>query len=350
VKALRFYGKEDLRYEDISEPSPRPGEVKVRIKWNGICGSDLHEYRFGPSFISVEPHPLTGRMVPMTIGHEYSGEVVELGEGVKDLKVGDRVTGDCNLVCGKCYYCLRNMPNLCVSTASVGFHADGSLAEYLVVPAYTLYKLPDSIPDEIGALTEPLAVGVHAVRRSMLQVGDVVVIIGAGTIGLTTLLAAKAAGAAKVYSIDISSLRGEKALTMGATAVFNPKDGNLDKQIHDITGGLGADVTFDCAGQSTTGPLAVQLTRKEGTVVIVGMSWQPSSDFRFVDVMMTEKTVLGSIGYRCDTPAVIDLIVSGRMEPSGLITGKIALRDAVDKGFKELIANPEENLKILVKP
>jgi (R,R)-butanediol dehydrogenase/meso-butanediol dehydrogenase/diacetyl reductase len=224
------------------------------------------------------------------------------------------------------------------------------MAEYLVAPDYSFYKLPDSVSDEIGALTEPLAVGVHAVRRSKLQLGDTVTIVGAGTIGLSTLLATRAAGASKIYTLEISKVRGERALAMGATAVINPEEGDPVEQVRDLTGGLGVDISFDCVGLPTSGPLAVELARKAGTVVIVGMSWQPSPDFSFINIMLTEKTVLGSIGYQRDTPTVIELLASGRIEPSGLITGKIALKDAVEKGFKELINNPEKHLKILLRP
>jgi (R,R)-butanediol dehydrogenase/meso-butanediol dehydrogenase/diacetyl reductase len=349
MKALRWYGKQDLRYEDIPEPRATPGRVKVRVAWTGICGSDLHEYEAGPLFISMEPHPLTGRMAPLTIGHEFSGRVVEVGEGVTSLKPGDRVTGDCNWVCGKCYYCTRNMPNLCVMAASTGFHADGSMAEYIVVPEYTLYKLPDSISDEVGALTEPLAVGVHAVRRSKLQIGDTVAIVGGGTIGICTLMASRAAGASKIYVVEISRLRAERALALGATALINPEDGDAVEQLRDITDGMGADISFDCVGLPITGPLSVELARKAGTAVILGMSWKPSPEFSFIRIMLTEKVVLGSIGYQRDTPAVIDEIVNGNIEPSCLITGKVRLRDAVEKGFQELISNQEKHLKILIQ-
>jgi len=224
------------------------------------------------------------------------------------------------------------------------------LAEYLVAPDYSFYKLPDSVSDEIGALTEPLAVGVHAARRSKLQLGDTVAIVGAGTIGLSTLLATRAAGASKIYTLEISKVRGERALAMGATAIINPEEGDPVEQIRDLTGGLGVVVSFDCVGLPISGPLAVELARKAGTIVILGMSWQPSPDFSFINIMLTEKTVLGSIGYQRDTPTVIELLASGRIEPSGLITGKIALKDAVEKGFKELINNPEKHLKILLRP
>lgn len=347
MKALKWYGREDLRYEDVPEVFPGKGQVKVKVHLTGICGSDLHEYQSGPLFISTEPHPLTGRMAPITLGHEFVGTVAETGEGVTTLNVGDRVTGDCTWYCGRCYYCVRNMPNLCIKAASTGFHADGSLAEYVVVPDYSLYKLIDTITDDIGALTEPLAVGVHAVRRSRLQIGDTVAIIGAGTIGISTLLAAKAAGASSVFVLELSRKRGERALAMGATTVINANGGAVSR-VRDLTEGLGADISFDCVGLAKTGPLALGLIRNAGTAVIVGMSWQPS-DFRFVDIMLTEKNIVGSIGYVRDTNAVIELLADHRIDPGALITGKVEFEDAVRLGFEELVRNPEDHLKILVK-
>lgn len=274
--------------------------------------------------------------------------MVELGEGVTSFKPGDRVTGDCMWYCGKCYYCMRNMSNLCEKVFFTGHHIDGSFAEYLVAPEYSYYKLPDSISYEIGVLTEPLAVAVHAVRQSNLKVGDTVAILGAGTIGLSTLLVARASGASKIYTVEISKWRGEKALSMGANEVINPNEVDPVKRLRELTDGIGPDIAFDCVGLPVSGPLTVELARKAGRVVIVGVTPKPSPDFNFFNIFSTEKTVVGSVGYVRDTARAINLIADGRVDPSGLITGKVTLKDAVEKGIKEIINNPEKNLKILV--
>jgi (R,R)-butanediol dehydrogenase/meso-butanediol dehydrogenase/diacetyl reductase len=350
MKALRWHGREDIRYEDVPEPSPGPGQVKARVHFSGICGTDWHEYKFGPIFVPIETHPITGQKAPLILGHEFSGTVVEVGEGVSGFEPGDRVTGDCIWRCGRCYYCMRNMPNLCEYLAFTGHHCHGTFAEYMVAPDYTFYKLPGSVSDEIGVLTEPIAVGIHAVRRSRLQEGDTVAVLGAGTIGLSTLLAARAAGASKVYTVEISSVRREKALSMGATAVINPDRVDPVRQLRELTEGIGPDISFDCVGLPVSGPLAVELARKAGTVVIVGISPKPSPDFNFFNIFCTEKTVVGSQGYVRDTISAIELIADGRIDPSGLITGKVALKDGVEKGIKEVINNPENNLKVLLQP
>ena len=350
MKALRWYGRLDLRYEDVPEPNPGPGQVKVRVHLTGICGSDLHEYQDGPLFISKKPHPLTGRMAPSIIGHEFCGRIVELSDEVTNFHLGDRVTGDCYWLCGKCAYCLKGMPNLCVQAASTGFHAYGSMAEYLVVPAYSLYKVPDLISDENAILTEPLAVGIHAVRKSRLQEGDTVAIIGAGTIGMSVLLAARAAGVSSVYVLEMSKSRRAKALAMGATEVFHPKESDAVDNVRKRTECLGVDVSFDCAGVPDSAPLAIAIARKGGTVVIVGMCWQPSPDFSFISIQLTEKTVVGSTGYVQDSNTAIKLMADDRINPDGLITGRVRLQDAVDKGFQELTKNPDKHLKILLEP
>jgi (R,R)-butanediol dehydrogenase/meso-butanediol dehydrogenase/diacetyl reductase len=349
MKALRWYAKGDMRLDDVPEPSPGPGQAKIKVHWTGICGSDVHEYDYGPVFVCTEPNPTTGRMAPITLGHEFAGDVVELGDGVTNVEVGDRVVAEPIWACGNCYYCNRNMPHQCSKAAYTGFHADGSFAEYLIAPARTLFKLPHSISYEIATLTEPLAIGLHAIRRSGLQVGDTVAIVGAGTIGLSTLLGAKASGASKIYVLEVSKARGKRALSMGATAVINPKDVEPVERVKELTGGLGVDIAFDCAGVSVSGPLAVALARKVGTAVIVGMSPKPSPDFNFMTLQLTEKTVLGSIAYQGETQTAIDLIADGRVEPSGLITAKVTLEDAVEKGIKEIINNPEKQVKILVQ-
>jgi (R,R)-butanediol dehydrogenase/meso-butanediol dehydrogenase/diacetyl reductase len=350
MKALRWYAKEDMRYEDVPEPSPGPGQVKIKVHFAGICGSDLHEYLDGPVLITEEAHPVTGQKAPITLGHEFSGTVVGVGDGVSSVKVGERVTADCPISCGKCFYCMRDLPTHCLEVFYAGFHADGAMAEYMLAPESEVYKLPDSISDEIGALLEPLAVGIHGVRRSRLQEGDTVSILGTGPIGLSTLLAARAAGASKIFALEISEQRRKMALAMGATTVINPKEVDAVKQICELTDGLGVDVSFDCIGHPISGPLAVELARTVGTVVIVGVSPGVSPDFNFLSIMLPEKTVLGSNGYTREIGMAIELVADGRIDPARLITGKVPLKDSGEKGFKELINNPEKNLKILLQP
>lgn len=325
MKALRWYGKKDLRYEDIPEPFPGPGQVKAKISFAGICGTDLREYDDGPRVISIDK-------VPLTIGHEFAGKVVDVGEGVIGFKVGDRVTGLCYWACGKCYFCKKAMFNLCTNKGLIGASSDGCMAEYLVAPAYSFQKLPDSVTDEIGALVEPLSVGIRAVCRGKVGLGDTVAIVGDGPIGLCTLLAAKAAGASKVYVVIKHKSRGIVASTMGANAVINSKDEDPVGLIKNFTGELGVDVSIDCVGNPSTLQLSVELARSGGTTVIVGVSYNPSS-FYFSSLMINEKILVGSATYVGEPAMVVALLADKRINPACLITSKIPLKDAVEKGF-----------------
>ena len=344
MKALKWYAKGDLRLQDVPEPTPKAGEVKVKVKFAGICGSDLHEYEMGPVFVDL------GGSDSIILGHEFAGDVVEVGAGVDSLKVGDRVAGDAPQYCGSCYYCRRNMLQLCEKGVYTGLHIDGAFAEYLVVPAYTCYRLPNDVSYEVGAVIEPLEVATHAIAKAEVKLGDTVAIVGAGTIGLSVLLLARAAGAAKIYTLELIKERGERAVKMGAAKYFNPNEVDVVQTLKELTDGRGVDVAFDCAGTPASGPLAMSLTRRAGTVAIVGMSYQPTPDFQWVNFMLNDQKFVGCIGYAHDAYAILDLLADGRIDPTPMITGKVSLKDAEDKGFKEMIHHPEKTVKILVQP
>ncbi|GAB6154074.1 2,3-butanediol dehydrogenase [Desulfosporosinus burensis] len=351
MKAAVWYGRKDVRVVDVPEP-PSPGEgwVKVKVEWCGICGSDLHEYLAGPIFIPVaEPDALTGSIAPIILGHEFSGEVVEIGPGVKNVQVGDRVAPDACQVCWECYHCKRMNYSMCEKLAFTGLMTDGAFAEYVNVPAYTMYKIPDDMSYEVAAVIEPIAVGIHAVRQAPVIEGDKVVVLGAGTIGLATLQAAKAAGASRVYVIEMAKARKEYALNMGATAVFDPREVDVVAKIKELTNGLGADISFECVGNEKTAPLAIQLARKSGKVVMVGI-FERESSFNFFEVTANEKHIIGSLAYNGEFATAIDLLNDGRLSAEPMITGKIKLEDIIERGFEELVNRKEANIKILVSP
>ncbi|MBE0616650.1 MAG: 2,3-butanediol dehydrogenase, partial [Proteobacteria bacterium] len=300
-------------------------------------------------FIPMTAHPLTGHSGDVILDHEFSGQVVELVPGVTNVKVGDRVAPDACQYCGKCYYCKRNQYNLCESLAFTGLMTSGAFAEYVNVPAYTLYKLPDAVSNEAGALMEPLAVGIHAIRQAPVLQGDSVVVVGAGTIGLVTLAAARAAGASMVFSVEKARARKEFARKLGATAVFDPSEVDVIAEVKKATGGRGADVSIECIGHKSTAPLAIDLARKGGTVVIVGIFEEPS-EYNFFNITATEKKIIGSLAYAGEFDTAIHLVADGRINVEPLVTGRIKLDDIVKKGFEELVNRKEENIKILVTP
>jgi len=341
MKALRWYGRKDIRYEDAPEPSPGPGMLKIKTKYAGICGSDLKEYAAGPNL--TLPHK-----APITIGHEFSGTVAAVGEGVKGFKAGDRVSGVGYYYCGECYVCKMGRYNLCVNQGFTGLTTDGCMADYFVLPHYACYKLPDAVSDELGALVEPLAVALHAIRQANVRPGDTVAVLGDGAIGLGALLAAKAAGASEVYLVAKHKGRGALAEKMGATAVIYSGEGNPAKELQEMTGGIGADAAIECVGRPETPQMAVELTRRGGIAVLVGVFEKPGV-VDFSAMTFTEKTMVGSSIYVHEGKTAMQLMADKRIDPSPIISSIVPLEDAVAKGFEALLNDKEANVKVLLR-
>jgi (R,R)-butanediol dehydrogenase/meso-butanediol dehydrogenase/diacetyl reductase len=226
MKAARWYGPKDVRIDNIDEPIVTDGLVKIKVKWCGICGSDLHEYLGGPIFIPVgKPHPLSGNVAPVVLGHEFSGEVVEVGSNVKKIKVGDNVVVEPIVACNECTNCKEGNYHLC---PSLGFHGlcgtGGGFAEYTTFPEEFVYKLPEGFTYEMGALIEPITVAMHSLRRGKFETGQTAVVVGAGPIGLATIECLKASGAKMVIAVELSSTRKEYAKRSGADIVLDPRE------------------------------------------------------------------------------------------------------------------------------
>ena len=352
MQAAVWHGKKDIRVETVPvPPAPAPGWVQVKVDWCGICGSDLHEYLAGPIFIPTEaPHPLTGKQGSVILGHEFSGKVVAVGSGVANVKVGDMVAPDACQHCGECQPCREGRYNVCEKLAFTGLHNDGAFAPYVNVPAELCFIMPEGVSSEAGAVMEPLATGFKAVRMAGSILGLNVVVLGAGTIGLGTIMAAKAAGAGKIIVLEMSRARIAKAMECGADIVVNPKECDPVAKVKELTGGSGADVSFECIGNKHTGPLAIDVLRNTGTAIIVGIFEEPSS-FNFFSLSGTDKKVMGTLAYTIeDFKGLAALMAKGVIKAENLITGKIELKDIMEKGFLELINNKDENIKILVRP
>ena len=350
MKAAVWHKKGDIRIEEISLPSPGPGQVKVRIKACGICGSDLHEFKEGPFIIPSRPHPLTGRQGgPVILGHEFSAEVTETGEAVTRFSAGDRVVANPLIYCGGCHYCRRGQHIMCAKLGTVGFAADGAFAEYGVFYEYALLKLPDSVTDEMGAFVEPLAVAVHAVNRARMKIGDSVAIVGAGPIGLLVMQACLAAGAARVFVVEPMKARREIALQTGAAAVIDPAQTDPGKEIGALTEGLRADLAFDCVGNQSSFDTAVKVTGRRATICIVGLALKPI-EVPFIRLWGHEKEITFSSGYENEFPAAIAYLADRRVKVDRLISGTIKLDHLVEKGIQTLIQEGEKHVKILVYP
>lgn len=350
MKAAVWYAKEDIRVEDFPEPQPASGEVKVKIKTCGICGSDIHEYREGPFIIPSRPHPLTGRQgAPVILGHEFSAEIVEVGEGVTGFEVGDRVTQNALIYCGECPYCKRGEYNMCLKLGTVGFAWDGAFAEYAILKDYGLLKLPDAVTDDIGAFAEPVAVAVRAVKRSRLAIGDTVAIVGAGPIGLLVMQVCRAAGASKIFVVEPMASRRELAKKLGANYVFDPTQVDVGKEIAKLTDGLRVNKAFECVGNQAAFDTTVKVTGRRAVICVAGLALKPIQ-VPFARLWGHEKEITFCTGYEDEYPAAMAFLEDKRVDVESLISDRIKLDDLVEKGIKPLMTEPDKHMKILVYP
>lgn len=352
MKAAVWYGRQDVRIKNVPEPAVRPGTVKVRVKWCGICGSDVHEFLDGPLSIPADkPNPLTGQKAPLILGHEFSGEIAEVGAGVTGFKVGDRVTVETLLGCLACPACLAGKYLECEKFAILGIMGDGAFAEYVLVSQEFVHKLPDGLDYDKAALTEPLAVGFHALSVGNFRPGMTAVVLGAGPIGLGVIQVLRASGARKIIAVVRKSLRQQIALSAGADIVLDPEETDVPAEIKKLTGGAGADMAFETFGADIGVELGMQSVRNKGTVVIISLWTRPASVDLMALVQREIKIVGSALSTYNDFETVLAMLRDGRITAEGFITDRISLDDIVSKGFCTL-SGPEKkkHIKILVSP
>jgi (R,R)-butanediol dehydrogenase/meso-butanediol dehydrogenase/diacetyl reductase len=346
MKAARWYAAKDIRVEETTIPSPKENQVKIAVKFTGICGSDLHEYTHGPQLIPVDkPYALNGHQGTTTLGHEFSGIVEEVGKSVKNIKKGDRVTVEPIFKNPESTFITTGEYNLSEPLGFVGLTSNGAFAKYVVVEDYMVHKIPDSMTFEQGAIVEPAAVAAYAIQRSGMKMGDSVLITGAGPIGLLTVQVAVATGASHIFVSDLSENRLKKAKEVGATHTFDARDKDIPKQIKEITG-QGVDVFIDAAGAQASFDTGINSLRNGGTAILVAL-FGKKVVHDALNHTLRELTIIGTAAYRNIFPQVIALISSGRLPVEKLITSTISLNNIVEKGFDTLVNDPSE-VKILV--
>ncbi len=314
-------------------------QVQIRVVVVGICGSEIHAYH--------GTHPF--RIPPVISGHELAGVVTAVGAAVTTVAVGDRVTVEPHYGCGVCRACREGAYNACASKQVLGTQSwQGAFGEYIVVPEKTVVPLPDSVSFEQGALIEPIAVGVHAVRKAGVGLGDSVAILGAGPIGLGLLLAARAAGAFPVFVTDVSAYNRQVAQQMGATRALNPTEEDVAQRIVDATAGEGPDVVFLGVAVESVLNDALKMVRRRGTVSEVGMFSQPPR----IDIHLVqnkEVRILGSNMYtRDDFVVSAEAIASGRFDTSAMIS-KIMPIDSAPEAMDLVDRRLEDVVKVLLK-
>ncbi|NMO03530.1 2,3-butanediol dehydrogenase [Gordonia sp. TBRC 11910] len=332
MKAARLHGQQDVRIEDVPEPTPGPGQVKIRNAYAGICGSDLHFY-FALDSVPYDlttPHPLTGARLPQILGHEFSGTIVEVGEGVNGLSVGDRgAVHPTFATCGKCPACLRGVPMTCPLMGALGATAiGGGLSEYVVANAEQFHKLPDDVDLLTGALVEPMSVAWHGVARSGVQPGGTALVAGAGPIGIGAWFALKARGVDKVLVSEPSAQRREVMASLGATVV-DPVGGDLSAAVAALTDGGGLDVVIEAAGAGAALESGISSLAPNGRVVVVSLHEHPTH-LNPTELMMTQKEIVGAVGYGHDEfDAVIAAMSDGLYDTTGWVQER-DLDDIVD--------------------
>ncbi len=335
MKAAMFYGAKDVRIEEVPDLKPGKKQIKVKVKWCGICGTDLHDYLDGPIQVqSGSPHPLTGQMLPLAMGHEFAGVITELGDDVTgDFKIGDKVTCDPCYVCHTCEPCKFGRYNSCESLGFVGLSSMGAFAEYVVIEDYQCYKMPEEMSFEQGSVVEPACVALHAVRRGGISLGETVLVVGLGPIGLLCVQAAKAAGAAHVYGVDNSPKRMQGALDNGCTAVFDFTKCDVPAEVKKANGGRGVHVAIDACGINSTMRTCLDSTRHMGKVVTPGQSGKFETSI-ISDLNFPERTILGSHVYNYEFDRCIPLVSDDRIRMDSIVTAKIYLDDIVADGFE----------------
>ena len=351
MRAARFHGQKDIRIDDIPEPRLRPGAVKLKVAWCGICGTDLHEYLEGPIFIPApgQPHPLSHEEPPVTMGHEFSGTVEAIGEGVTDIAVGDNAVVEPYFVCNECAPCKAGNYHLCTKMGFIGLAGGGGgLSEKVVVDRRWVHKIGD-IPLDQAALIEPLSVAHHAVTRGGVKTGDVALVGGAGPIGLLVAAMLKSLGVRTIVT-ELSEARKAKALSSGvADYVLDPCSQNVKEQALKLTDGIGADIGFECAGVNAVLDLLLDAVRPAGVIVNVSI-WGHPATVDMQKLVLKEIDLRGTIAYVRDHEAVIKLVQAGKIDLKPFITGRIALEDLVSQGLTTLIEHNDTAVKILVHP
>jgi L-iditol 2-dehydrogenase len=330
MRALQLIAPSALAVVDLPVPSPGPGEVRLRVKACGICGSDLH----GMDGSSGR------RIPPLVMGHEASGTIDMVGEGVTAWKAGDRVTFDSTVWCGECGYCREGRVNLCDSRQVVGvacaeFRRDGAFAEFVTIPQRILHRLPDGLSFEEAAFAEPVGVALHAVHRAGDVAGRTVLVVGAGLIGLLIVQALKRAGAAKVIAVDLDEGRLKLAMELGADEAL-VGGGTLSP--------LEVDIAMEVVGAAPTVDFAIRSVRKGGRVVLVG-NLSPSVGLPLQVVVTRELDVVGSCAIAGEYPEALEAIASGSIRVRPLISASVGLEDGVSAFEK---ARARGALKVLV--
>jgi L-iditol 2-dehydrogenase len=343
MKALLLSEYKKLNVVDMPTPEIGDEDVLVRVRACGICGSDIHGYDGS-----------TGRRIPpLVMGHEAAGVIERAGTAVRGFEAGDRVTFDSTVSCGKCNFCRDGQINLCDNRTVLGvscgdYRRHGAFAEYVSVPARILYKLPDGLPFERAALIEAVSIAVHAVSRHVPKPDDAVLVVGSGMIGVLVVQVLRAKGCRNIIAVDVDADKLALAMRVGATRTLNAKDIDVPAAVRELTGGQGADASFEVVGHGATVMNAIRSLRKGGTVVLIG-NLSPRVEIPLQEVVSREISVLGSCASSGEYPQCIELLASGAVDVEPLISLKASLEEAPVL-FERLYGGDKQLMKVIIQP
>lgn len=327
----------NIKYQEVPVPEVKSNEIKVKMKCIGVCGSDIH--------VNHGKHPFT--KYPVVQGHEVSAEVVEIGNQVSNVQVGDKVTIQPQVVCGECYPCTHGMYNDCEELKVMGFQTTGMASEYFVVDSKKALKLPDNISWEHGAMIEPLAVAVHAVRRIGDMTGKKILVLGGGPIGNLVAQTVKSMGAESVLLSELSQYRLETAKKCGINTV-NVKSEDLLEAIVKNFGTDRADYIFECVGVNATMNQAIEYARKGSTIVVVGV-FADLGAINMAYIQDHELSLVGSAMYRVeDYVKAIELVEKGKIELEALITNRLKFNE-YEKAYKLIDEQKDKAMKVIIE-
>lgn len=329
----------NLEIQDKEEPQAGKDQVKIAVKYAGICGSDIHTY---------EGHYKVG--VPVTLGHEFSGEVVEVGEGVTEFKPGDRVTSETTFyICGECEYCKAGDYNLCNHRKGLGTQQDGGFTNYLIARKDSVHKLPENVDYQTAAMTEPLACSHHVVSKTEINQGDIVVVIGPGPIGLFTAQIAKSRGAkVLITGLTNDKVRLDKAKELGIDHAVDTQEQDIKELVNSLTDGYGADIVFECSGAAPAAKQGLNLLRKKGQYGQIGIFAQPEIQFDLEKVIQKEIRVVGSRSQKpADWEPSLELMNNGSVNAKAMVTHEFDITEW-DEAYQAIKSG--EAIKVLLTP
>ena len=321
MKAAVYHGPGDLRVEEVPVRKLKDNEVKIQVKYCGICGTDIHIFHGDGGCCDVTP--------PLVPGHEFSGVVAEVGAGVKAVKVGDRVTGDPNDMCGECYFCKNGMQHFCKNNIGIGTTVDGGFAEYVIMREKQVYKLSDELNFIEAAMAEPISCCLHGIDLCNIKAGDTVLVIGGGPIGMIMMQLAKNAGASKVIMSEPVEEKREQALKLGATKTIDPLHEDVEAVLAEYCENV--NVVIECVGNVHTQADAVRFAGKGATIMYFGLA-APEESFpiRPDDIFKKELHITSSYINPYSFERAIQILESGTVELESLITNVVPLDDIAD--------------------